>query len=125
MADHGAMQKKKPQSKKPFKLNAKAKLGRGRMEPVALIETMQDADNWQALQDAFNEMDEEDQDELREHFGNGENFGIGNDQIADALFGQDDGDTLVSVFESLNEEEKQKVVDELYNCNLLAADDDD
>jgi len=32
-------------------------------------------------------LDEEDRNELEEHFGSGENFGIGNDQIADALFG--------------------------------------
>ena len=70
-------------------------------------------------------MDEEDQEALKDHFGSGENFGIGSDNVADALFGMEDGDTLLEVFEGLNEGEKDALVKELYDCGIIAENEDD
>ena len=123
--------KKKPQAKKPFKLNAKAKLGRGRMEPVALIDTMQDQENWDAFQKQIADMGEDDRKEMYEYFVNcSDNLQIENEQLADSLFGEDadgaeDGDKFKATFEALNMDEKDRLVNALYECGLIAENEDD
>ena len=110
----------KKSNKKPLALKAKAKPGRGRLEPGDLIEALGESDEWAALQEAVNDLEDDDKEALKAYFDNAnENFGIDNNGIGDALFGEDDSDALKQVFDQLQEDEKIKLVNELYDVELL------
>ena len=112
----GLLKKMKKSNKKPLALKAKAKPGRGRLEPGDLIDALADSDEWASLQDSVKDLSDEDKDALKTYFDNAnENFGIDNNGIGDALFGEDDSDALKQVFDQLQEDEKIKLVDELYD----------
>ena len=76
-------------------------------------------------------MGEDDRKEMYEYFVNcSDNLQIENEQLADSLFGEDadgaeDGDKFKATFEALTMEEKDKLVGALYECGLIAENEDD
>ena len=73
----------------------------------------------------MNEMEDDDYTEMVDYFENAkENFGVNNSQLSEVLFG-DKGDKIEdcsdfeTVWSTLNESEKTKVVDILYETRVL------
>ena len=105
--------KKKKKHIKPLQLKIRAKPGRGSLDAVCVTGAI--AESWKDIQDAFNVLDSEDQDALKEFF-NGlcseyENCG-------DHLFGADSED-FQGQMGLLDDEIAQEIVDGIFESKLI------
>ena len=114
----GAKANNKKGSFGALRVKAKAKSGRGQIDPGAVVEAMIDEENWKALRDAIERLPEEEQDALRDHFNE---FLDEQDDLGDILFG--DNDDFDSRIKFLDDDQTKKYVDELINMEVIDKDE--
>ena len=98
---------------KKLRVQAKAKDSRGSADASGLIDLCDN--NWDAIQEAFNAGNEEEQGELMAHFDSA----VDGQEIGQALFGGDKED-FKSKMETLNDEELKAFVEATKASELIA-----